>query len=140
MEKRPYLLFFDLTKCLNPAILTLGCLTPQVCVEKCPGTITIQKTTFDHSFMIFFLPLDKAYSGYTEAMSTSNIPGSQAVVKAKMKPHCAVISNAQWNSMTPVQLIKEDFCPSWVLPSRPILGRCMPIGAGEAGSVDQVPA
>ena len=35
-EKQPFLLFFDLTKCLNPAVLSLGCPTPQVCVEECP--------------------------------------------------------------------------------------------------------
>lgn len=33
---RPYLLFFDLTKCLNPAVLSLGCPTTQVCVQNCP--------------------------------------------------------------------------------------------------------
>jgi choline transporter-like protein 2/4/5 len=27
---RPYLLFFDLTRCLNPAVLALGCQTRQV--------------------------------------------------------------------------------------------------------------
>jgi len=31
LQDRPYLLFFDLTRCLNPAILTMGCPTPQVC-------------------------------------------------------------------------------------------------------------
>ena len=36
MKDRPYLLFYDLTKCMNPAVLSLGCPTPQVCVEKCP--------------------------------------------------------------------------------------------------------
>ena len=36
LKDRPYLLFFDLTKCLNPAVLTLGCPTQQVCVKECP--------------------------------------------------------------------------------------------------------
>ena len=36
LTDRPFLLFFDLTRCLNPAVLALGCPTPQVCVEKCP--------------------------------------------------------------------------------------------------------
>ena len=30
LEHRTYLLFFDLTRCLNPAALAHGCLTPQV--------------------------------------------------------------------------------------------------------------
>ena len=36
MENRPFLLFYDLTKCLNPAVLSLGCPTKQVCVSECP--------------------------------------------------------------------------------------------------------
>ena len=36
LKDRPVLLFFDLTKCLNPAVLTLGCLTHQVCIKECP--------------------------------------------------------------------------------------------------------
>ena len=40
LQDRPFLLFFDLTRCLNPAVLSLGCPTPQTCVEKCPGTTT----------------------------------------------------------------------------------------------------
>ena len=45
---RPYLLFFDLTRCLNPAVMSLGCPTMQVCVKECPK--------------------DK-YSGYGDAMT-----------------------------------------------------------------------
>ena len=30
LKDRKYLLFFDLTRCLNPAVLAHGCLTPQV--------------------------------------------------------------------------------------------------------------
>jgi hypothetical protein len=30
LHDRPLLLFFDLTKCLNPAVLAIGCKTPQV--------------------------------------------------------------------------------------------------------------
>ena len=40
LEDRPFLLFFDLTRCLNPAVLSLGCPTPQTCVKKCPEFTT----------------------------------------------------------------------------------------------------
>jgi hypothetical protein len=30
LKNKSHLLFFDLTRCLNPAVLTLGCPTPQV--------------------------------------------------------------------------------------------------------------
>lgn len=39
-------MFFDLTRCLNPAVLSLGCPTPQVCVKECPKQImTLSKAT-----------------------------------------------------------------------------------------------
>jgi len=31
--------------------------------------------------------------------------------------------------LTAIELINRSFCPAWVLPSRPILNRCLPIGA-----------
>jgi len=36
LKDRPHLLFFDLSKCLNPAVISLGCPTVQNCVEACP--------------------------------------------------------------------------------------------------------
>jgi len=41
LKDRPKLLFFDITECLNPAVITLGCPTPQICVEKCPTKTSI---------------------------------------------------------------------------------------------------
>ncbi|XP_055925450.1 choline transporter-like protein 2 isoform X1 [Argiope bruennichi] len=37
LENKPYLFFFDLLKCAKPSVVFTGCLTPQVCVEKCPN-------------------------------------------------------------------------------------------------------
>lgn len=33
---KPYLLFFNLEKCVDPTVPLFGCKTPQVCVAKCP--------------------------------------------------------------------------------------------------------
>ncbi|XP_076048718.1 choline transporter-like 2 isoform X2 [Oratosquilla oratoria] len=33
---KPYLLFFDLTRCASPKVIATGCPTPQVCVSECP--------------------------------------------------------------------------------------------------------
>ncbi|KAF5306741.1 hypothetical protein FQA39_LY01499 [Lamprigera yunnana] len=38
VKNKPYLFFFDLTKCLQPIPFS-GCRTTQVCVEKCPQTV-----------------------------------------------------------------------------------------------------
>ncbi len=105
---RPYLLFFDLTKCLNPAVLALGCQTPQVCVHKCPS---------------------EKYSGYAEA----NLGLPDAVVKERMRPYCEVISEHRWEAMSALQLIKEGYCPTWVLPSKPVIGRCLPTLVEDGG-------
>jgi choline transporter-like protein 2/4/5 len=37
-----------------------------------------------------------------------------------------LMPDSKWNAMTASQLIDEDFCPAWVLPSEPVLGRCLP--------------
>lgn len=36
MADKPYLLFFDLSKCIDPLVPIQGCPTPQVCVKQCP--------------------------------------------------------------------------------------------------------
>lgn len=33
---KPYLMFFDIQKCIDPLVVINGCSTPQVCVEQCP--------------------------------------------------------------------------------------------------------
>ena len=33
---KPYLIFFDISKCASLNSFTSGCPTPQVCVERCP--------------------------------------------------------------------------------------------------------
>lgn len=35
---KPYLLFFNLEKCIDPRVPLFGCKTPQVCVRQCPTT------------------------------------------------------------------------------------------------------
>ena len=43
MKDRPKLLFFDITECLNLAVITLGCPTPQICVKECPKKTSVDK-------------------------------------------------------------------------------------------------
>jgi len=99
---KPYLIFFDLTRCLNPGVLAHGCPTPQVCVEKCP-TIS--------------------FSGLYEAEQGRG----EEVAKAGMKSFCAPMSDKDWQSKSVATLIEEGLCPAWVLPSQAILGRCIPL-------------
>ncbi|CAG9815700.1 unnamed protein product [Phaedon cochleariae] len=43
VKDKPYLLFFDLTKCLEPTVPFTGCHTPQVCVSSCPSEFYLEK-------------------------------------------------------------------------------------------------
>ncbi|KAB7504065.1 Choline transporter-like protein 2 [Armadillidium nasatum] len=36
VRNKPYLFFFDLTRCASPKVPFTGCPTPQICVEHCP--------------------------------------------------------------------------------------------------------
>ena len=97
---KPYLLFFDLTRCLNPAVLALGCRTTQVCVSQCP---------------------QEKYSGVLDLQYRSS-----EAVKETLKPFCANMTQSRWDRLTARQLIEDELCPAWLLPSTPILGRCLP--------------
>ncbi|XP_063226689.1 choline transporter-like 2 isoform X2 [Bacillus rossius redtenbacheri] len=45
VEDKPYLFFFDLTKCVHIDVLATGCPTPQVCVATCPSVTHLEECT-----------------------------------------------------------------------------------------------
>ena len=53
LKDRPYLLYEDITECLNPAVITLGCPTPQICVKECP-----EKTSIEEEYTKLFCSSD----------------------------------------------------------------------------------
>merc|ERR550519_283297 len=103
MTDRKFLMFYDLTRCLNPAVFVTGCLTPQVCVKRCP----------DENYF----PLGLAVSG---------VPGD-AILKAKIREFCSLDMDKKENrNKTVKQLIEENICPPWYLKSTAMWGRCFP--------------
>ena len=46
----------------------------------------------------------------------------------RMRPYCdpGVSTASDWEQRNATDLILEGRCPSWVLASTPVLGRCMP--------------
>ena len=54
-----------------------------------------------------------------------------------MKPFCTQMDEEQWSSKSAISLINAKLCPAWVLPSMPILGRCLPIGTMSGTSANQ---
>eukprot|EP00091_Calanus_sinicus_P007089 TRINITY_DN1798_c0_g1_i2.p1 TRINITY_DN1798_c0_g1~~TRINITY_DN1798_c0_g1_i2.p1 ORF type:complete len:344 (-),score=69.57 TRINITY_DN1798_c0_g1_i2:1062-2093(-) len=100
MVDRRALLMFDLTQCLNPAVLVTGCLTTHVCVKECP--------TENYS------PLGALRLGINED-----------IIKKKMKPYCRPVSDEQFKQGVKT-LVDKEICPPWYLKSTEILGRCFP--------------
>eukprot|EP00092_Neocalanus_flemingeri_P022536 GFUD01024438.1.p1 GENE.GFUD01024438.1~~GFUD01024438.1.p1 ORF type:complete len:770 (+),score=149.75 GFUD01024438.1:193-2502(+) len=101
MADRQALLMFDLTQCLNPAVLVTGCLTTHVCVNKCP---------------------DENYSPLGEAKLGTN----QQQIKERMKPFCKPVSDEQFKQDVET-LVQKEICPPWYLKSSEVLGRCFPV-------------
>jgi len=114
LEDRPLLLMFDLTQCLNPAVLVTGCTTEHVCVEKCP-----QEN---------FSPLAEAKK--TEKFGTS-VGMSQQEIKDRMMPFCKPVDFGDRDVKT---LVDEEICPPWYLKSSDLLGRCFPTGVTVSSS------
>jgi len=117
LEQRKLLLMFDLSQCLNPAVLVTGCTTPHVCVEKCP---------------------DENFSPLAEAKKTevggSLVGMSQQEIKDKMRPYCKPVNLDEKDVKT---LVKEDICPPWYIKSADLLGRCFPTAMSSATNSSQ---
>ena len=86
-------------------------MTPQACIKECPQT---------------------TFSGL--ALAADN-KGQEA--KDGMREYCYQVPDEVWNSKSARDLINEDYCPSYVLPSRSYLGRCMPLGVASDASTNK---
>ncbi|XP_062261027.1 choline transporter-like protein 5-A isoform X3 [Platichthys flesus] len=98
--KKPILFYFNILKCANPAILiNLQCPTTQMCVSQCPDKFAT------YSEMQLQNKLNKAHWEY-------------------YKQFCKPGFN---NPEKPVsQVLRDEDCPSMIIPSRPFLQRCLP--------------
>jgi len=101
MQGRDFLLLFDLTQCLNPAVLISGCTTPHVCVSHCPN---------------------ETYSPY----GAGKLQQSEAAIKARMRSYCDLKDQETLDRLSVDQLIEQKICPAWYLKSTSVFGRCFP--------------
>ncbi|XP_025834918.1 CTL-like protein 2, partial [Agrilus planipennis] len=85
---RPYLVFFDLTRCISRDVLTTGCPTKQVCVSQCPE--------------VFF-------SFSLNASSNGNYNRSYMICEGGVQPN---------NYALAVSWVAQSKCASWYLPSK----------------------
>uniref|UniRef100_A0A8C5C9A4 Choline transporter-like protein n=1 Tax=Gadus morhua TaxID=8049 RepID=A0A8C5C9A4_GADMO len=98
--KKPILFYFNILKCANPSVLiNLQCPTTQMCVSKCPDR----------------------FATYTD-MQLQNALGSS--YWNYYRQFCKPGFN---NPNKPVsQVLRDEDCPSMIIPSRPFLQRCLP--------------
>ncbi|KAL6104752.1 uncharacterized protein ACO6RY_14407 [Pungitius sinensis] len=107
--RKPILFYFNILKCANPAILiNLQCPTTQMCVSKCPDRFaTYTEMQLQHK-------LGKSYWEYYRQFCK---PGFN-------------------NPDKPVsQVLRDEDCPSMIVPSRPFLQRCLPDFITQNGTV-----
>uniref|UniRef100_A0A914XSY3 Choline transporter-like protein n=1 Tax=Plectus sambesii TaxID=2011161 RepID=A0A914XSY3_9BILA len=115
LSTKPYLYYFDLTKCVSYATVFEGCLTPQVCVERCP-------TYYFTYRQLNYVPLEY----FDVVMQNSSV----------------CLTNEIKNSIkSPEQMkaaVDADKCAAYVVSTTPVLGRCIPdviVNAGSAFSL-----
>ncbi|XP_059839679.1 choline transporter-like protein 5 isoform X3 [Hypanus sabinus] len=99
-ENKTILFYFNILKCASPVVLTsLQCPTKQLCVEKCPNRFA---TYID---IKSFFRVNSTYWEY-------------------YRQFCQPGFNDPWKAA--VQVMRNEDCPSMIIPSRPFLRRCFP--------------
>ncbi|XP_031621566.1 CTL-like protein 2 isoform X4 [Contarinia nasturtii] len=97
----PYLLFFNLEKCIDPTVPLFGCKTPQVCVRECPTTTFI---------------FDKYQCNPSTFPSIRDKLICQKNENKFDIRDCDDIQNR----------VDRGSCASWYLPSKPFAKLCIP--------------
>ena len=116
-------MMFDLSQCLNPAVLVSGCSTPQVNYLQRP-----QLQERDHPVQICVKECPKENYLGLGADKLIGIGGGEESDKEKMKPYCKKIDEGKFQEFSVKELIANEICPPWYLKSTEILGRCFPTG------------
>ncbi|XP_045504868.1 choline transporter-like 2 isoform X3 [Colias croceus] len=99
LENKPYLIFFNIAKCLAPGTPITGCPTTQVCVEKCPtNTILLEKEI-------------RLNPGAFETFRPSMVCTDEVNIQTM-------------TSSQALQYMQEEKCASFIISSQPVVARC----------------
>ncbi|XP_074544665.1 choline transporter-like protein 5-A isoform X2 [Halichoeres trimaculatus] len=99
-EKKPILFYFNILKCTSPAVLiNLQCPTTQMCVSQCPDRFAT------YSDMQLQHKLGRSYWDYYRQFCKPGFNDPEKPVS---------------------QVLRDEDCPSMIVPSRPVLQRCLP--------------
>lgn len=101
---KPYLFYFDITKCADPTVIINGCNTPQVCVEKCP----------DHGWN------SDVYIQNQRPFDLNDVRNNLICLDEKTKNGVTNLDNLKY-------VIDNGLCASWYITSYPSLNRCFPM-------------
>ncbi|XP_043197038.1 choline transporter-like protein 4 [Amphibalanus amphitrite] len=110
VEKKPNLIFFDLTKCAHSSAVIFGCATPQMCVKECPD-----------SYFFGAVPAMLAGADFDGRVTDH--------LKAKLR-YC--LPGVNRTSLTYGRLVDGYHCAPWYVRSRPVAGRCLPADIEQA--------
>ncbi|XP_022835299.1 CTL-like protein 2 isoform X3 [Spodoptera litura] len=97
VKDKPYLVFFDISKCLSPGTPIVGCPTPQVCVSKCPSRTII----------------------FSSEMNQQNFGAYRSELVCTYDVNVNTITYAQ-----AVEYMSNGKCAPYVLESQAVMGRC----------------
>ncbi|XP_078075151.1 choline transporter-like protein 5 isoform X1 [Mustelus asterias] len=99
-ENKTILFYFNILKCASPAVLiNLQCPTKQVCVGKCPNR-------------------------FARYIDMKSLFGWNRTYWAYYRQFCQPGVNTPRKSAA--QVMRDEDCPSMIVPSRPFLRRCFP--------------
>ncbi|KPP58994.1 choline transporter-like protein 4-like [Scleropages formosus] len=103
---KPSVFYFDLLKCatatnvMAAALHGLQCPTTQVCVESCSRDFWVLPTA-------------------------AEAPGAKAKDFFQQK-YCVPSFDLSTTNLTATEIVQKELCPSFYIPSSPVLGRCLP--------------
>ncbi|XP_030745823.1 CTL-like protein 2 isoform X1 [Sitophilus oryzae] len=99
VQDKPYLFFFDLTKCFDLTTAFSGCNTPQVCVKSCPDFVFIKNTEYGNNLtqVLPYCSYDVQDSNsYDENNCPTWVVPSDSLLK-RCVFNAANLKNLQWN-------------------------------------------
>ena len=111
LADKPSLFFHDLSQCLKLGAV-FGCSTPQVCVAECP-----QKTTSLYAYALYLKNGEGTFDNFD--------------VEYQRKFCVEDLSDDDWNAAKSdgdklLDLINTRKCPSYMIESVSLIGRCIP--------------
>ncbi|XP_021948484.1 choline transporter-like protein 4 isoform X3 [Folsomia candida] len=122
VKDKPYLFFFDITRCAKANVLTDGCRTPQVCVKECPDPndgqpwsvkMEIAKKTTENDIkqkLICKYDVDKSTQTVAELIALPKQQCAKFIIPSKTQQSTITtrnISDSSWKWKAPVKTVKS---------------------------------